>query len=153
MVECGFAFFFGGGISEEPGWRGFLLPRPQSRFSPLSASLLTWLPWALWHAPLDFAGYAGPTLGAYLQNRVFMLIPVSVILTFIYNRSGGSILSAALFHSASNIAPDFVPFASWAIWLIVGAAVFALFSDKMWRIRNAEPAAAASDPPGQPARP
>jgi len=82
-----------------------------------------------------------------------MLIPVSVILTFIYNRSGGSILSAALFHSASNIAPDFVPFASWAIWLIVGAAVFALFSDKMWRIRNAEPAAAASDPPGQPARP
>jgi membrane protease YdiL (CAAX protease family) len=41
-------------FSEEPGWRGYLLPHLQRRFSPLFASLLVWLPWALWHAPLDF---------------------------------------------------------------------------------------------------
>jgi membrane protease YdiL (CAAX protease family) len=53
IVEFGYAFFVGGGVSEEPGWRGFLLPRLQDRFSPLVASLLVWFPWALWHAPLD----------------------------------------------------------------------------------------------------
>ncbi len=136
IVEFGYACFFGGGVTEEPGWRGFLLPRLQTRFSPLTASLLIWIPWALWHAPLDFGGYAGPTFGAYLRIRVFLLIPVCVILTFIYNRAGGSILSAVLFHSAYNVAPDFIPFAGWAIWLVIGVAVFALFSDKMWRIRR-----------------
>src|ERR1700720_1283014 len=25
-----------------------------------------WIPWALWHAPPDFAGYAGTTFAAYL---------------------------------------------------------------------------------------
>ena len=39
---------------EEPGWRGFLLDRLQRRWSPFVASLLVWLPWALWHAPLDY---------------------------------------------------------------------------------------------------
>lgn len=56
VVGFGYALFFGGGVSEEPGWRGFLLPRSQDRFSPLVASLMVWFPWALWHAPLDLDG-------------------------------------------------------------------------------------------------
>jgi membrane protease YdiL (CAAX protease family) len=39
------AFLFTAAL-EEPGWRGFLLPRLQQRFSPLLASLLVWFPWA-----------------------------------------------------------------------------------------------------------
>jgi membrane protease YdiL (CAAX protease family) len=41
------AFLFTAAL-EEPGWRGFLLPRLQQRFSPLLASLLVWFPWTLW---------------------------------------------------------------------------------------------------------
>src|SRR5713226_4917083 len=106
VVEFGYAFFVGGGISEEPGWRSFLLPRLQARFNPLVASLIVWIPWALWHAPLDLTGYAGSTFVAYLRTRVFILVPLSIILTWVYNRCGKTILSAALFHSAFNVAPD-----------------------------------------------
>src|SRR5713226_9464748 len=106
VVEFGYAFFVGGGVSEEPGWRGFLLPRLQERFNPLVASLLVWFPWALWHLPLDFTGYAGSTFVDYFRTRVFVLVLLSIIMTWVYNRCGKTILSAALFHSAFNVAPD-----------------------------------------------
>src|SRR5207302_383213 len=136
VVEFGYAFFVGGGVSEEPGWRGFLLPRLQDRFSPLAASLLVWLPWVLWHVPLDLAGYAGPTFAAYLRTRVFILIPLSIIMTWVYNRCGKTILSAALFHSAFNVAPDFMPSTELAVWMISILALAVIVADRMWRRRE-----------------
>lgn len=133
IVEFGYAFFVGGGVSEEPGWRGFLLPRLQDRFSPLVASLLVWFPWALWHAPLDFVGYAGTTFATYLRTRVLVLIPLCIIITWAYNRCGGTIFSAALFHSAFNVAPDFIPSTKLAIWLIFVFALTVIATDKMWQ--------------------
>jgi membrane protease YdiL (CAAX protease family) len=133
VVEFGYAFFLGGGVSEEPGWRGFLLPRLQDRFSPLVASLLVWFPWALWHAPLDFAGYAGTTFSEYFRNRVLILIPLCVIITWVYNRSGRTILSAALFHSSFNVAPDFIPSSEWAVWMTFVFALVAIVTGRMWQ--------------------
>lgn len=131
-VEFGYAFFFGGGASEEPGWRGFLLPRLQQRFNPLVASLMVWFPWALWHAPLDLMGYAGSTFATYLHTRVFILIPLSIIITWVYNRCGKTILSAALLHSAFNVAPDFIPSTELAGWMISLTALVAIVADRMW---------------------
>jgi membrane protease YdiL (CAAX protease family) len=133
IVEFGYAFFVGGGVSEEPGWRGFLLPRLQDRFNPLVASLLIWFPWALWHAPLDFVGYAGSTFGAYLRTRVFILVPLCIIITWAYNRCRRTILSAALFHSAFNVAPDFIPSTEWAVWMISMLALVVIVTDRMWQ--------------------
>jgi membrane protease YdiL (CAAX protease family) len=132
-VEFGYAFLFGGGVSEEPGWRGFLLPRLQDRFSPLVASLLVWFPWALWHAPLDFAGYAGSTFSTYLRARVLILVPLCIIITWVYNRCGRTILSAALFHSAFNVAPDFIPSSNLAVWMVSIVALAVIVADRMWR--------------------
>src|SRR5687767_11330747 len=39
-------------LGEEPGWRGWLLPRLQMRMTPLQASLAIAPIWALWHLPL-----------------------------------------------------------------------------------------------------
>ena len=146
IVEFGYAFFFGGGVSEEPGWRGFLLPRLQDRFSPLVASLLVWSAWALWHAPLDLAGYAGTTFSEYFRNRVAILIPLCVIITWVYNRCGRTILSAALFHSAFNVAPDFIPSTNLAVWLIFILALFVILADKMWKITGKQNRYATDEP-------
>src|SRR5262249_28349303 len=50
----------------------------------LLTSLLVWLPWSLWHAPLDFSGGVGRSLGTYVQVRIIFLIPIAIILTWLY---------------------------------------------------------------------
>jgi len=44
------------GIGEETGWRGWMLPELQKRFSPLKSSILLGLTWGLWHLPLWIIG-------------------------------------------------------------------------------------------------
>jgi membrane protease YdiL (CAAX protease family) len=41
-----------GGGNEEPGWRGFALPRLQTRWTPVRATFLLGAVWALWHVPI-----------------------------------------------------------------------------------------------------
>jgi membrane protease YdiL (CAAX protease family) len=92
IVRFGYSLLFAA-VLEEPGWRGFLLERLQCKFSPLAASLLVWLPWALWHAPLDFGGWVANSLILYLEIRVIFLIPLTILTTWIYNREGQNVAS------------------------------------------------------------
>lgn len=118
---------------EEPGWRGYLLPQLQQRFSPLLASLLVWLPWALWHAPLDFHRPFRFTLVQYLLIRVVFLIPISIIFTWFYKRSGGNLLTVAIFHAAMNTFPFVLPYYAPAMGLIILFAGVVVVTDRMWR--------------------
>jgi membrane protease YdiL (CAAX protease family) len=127
---------------EEPGWRGFLLPRLEQRFSPLLASLLGWLPWALWHAPLDFHQPFRFTLLQYLLIRVVFLIPITVILTWFYNRSGADLLAVVIFHAAMNTFPFVLPYYPPAFALVILFAIIVIFTDRMWRLRPSSSAAA-----------
>ena len=125
---------------EEPGWRGFLLPHLQQRFSPLLASLLVWFSWALWHAPLDFHRPFRFTVVDYLLVRVVFLLPITIILTWLYNRSGGNLLSVTIFHAAMNTFPALLPHFPKALALVIVFAVMVIFSDRMWRLRPDAPA-------------
>jgi uncharacterized protein len=120
-------------VLEEPGWRGFLLPRLQQRFSPLLASILVWLPWALWHAPLDFSGGVGKSWLRYLEIRVVFLIPIAIILTWLYNRSGGNLLAVASFHAGMNTFPVVLPYAPKMLGLIFVVAIYVIVRERMWR--------------------
>lgn len=73
------------------------------------ASRLVWLPWALWHAPLDFHRPFRFTFVQYLLIRVVFLIPITILLTWLYNRSGGNLLTAVIFHAAMNAFPFVLP--------------------------------------------
>jgi len=117
---------------EEPGWRGFLLDRLQRNFSPLSATLLTWLPWALWHAPVDYYRPTRFTLVQEILLRVVFLIPLSIVLTWFYNRSGRSIQATAIFHASMNTFPYVVPYYQPAWFVLFIFAAYAVIADRMW---------------------
>jgi uncharacterized protein len=120
-------------VLEEPGWRGFLLDRLQQRWSPLMASLMVWLPWALWHAPLDYFRPVRFSLSVYLQLRVAFLIPIVIILTWLYNRSGRSIQATAIFHASMNTFPFILPHFAPGFGLLFVFAFYAVIADRMWR--------------------
>jgi membrane protease YdiL (CAAX protease family) len=108
MTLVGAAIFFafsvvpGSALGEEIGWRGYVLPRLQSRMSALSASLLIAPIWALWHLPLWLTGEPGrtPTLYTGFLVSAFAL---SIISTWVYNSTGGSLLMIVLLHATVNL--------------------------------------------------
>jgi membrane protease YdiL (CAAX protease family) len=92
------------GYGEEIGWRGYMLPRLQNRYSALWASVVISIGWAIWHLPLFWANEsyrqmgAAATLGWYLS-----MLTGSILTTWLYNSSGGSILLLALFHGLLDL--------------------------------------------------
>ena len=93
------------GFGEETGWRGYALPRLQARHSALVASLILTICWAAWHLPLFLyrPGYAGMGLAA-AAGWLISLVTGSVITTWLYNTSRGSILVVAVLHATIDIA-------------------------------------------------
>jgi membrane protease YdiL (CAAX protease family) len=97
------------GIGEEFGWRGFLLPRLQSRHNALVSGLIVGVAWATWHIPMFFIKgtsqydqqLQGGLLPAILSYSAFV-IAQSVQFTWLFNNTRGSVLLAAVFHGASN---------------------------------------------------
>lgn len=93
------------GLGEEVGWRGFALPRMQGRFNALTASIVLTVFWALWHWPLFLyrPGYAAMDVAGAV-GWVLSLLTGSILLTWLYNASRGSVLIAAVFHSTIDVA-------------------------------------------------
>ncbi|CAN5442116.1 type II CAAX endopeptidase family protein [soil metagenome] len=96
-------FFFGFG--EEAGWRGFALPRLQTKMNALTSSVVLTLFWALWHLPLFCyrPGYITMDI-AGIFGWVFSLLTGSILLTWLYNSSRSGIFICAVFHSTIDIA-------------------------------------------------
>jgi membrane protease YdiL (CAAX protease family) len=97
------------GIGEEFGWRGFLLPRLQTRHNALVSSLIIGVMWAIWHIPQFFIQGTfqydlqsqGGLLPAVLSFSLFVIVS-SIWFTWIFNNTSGSVLLAAVMHGASN---------------------------------------------------
>jgi membrane protease YdiL (CAAX protease family) len=93
--------FFTGATGEELGWRGFLLPRLQSRVSALTSSVVVGVCWGFWHLPLWLTGIWSVTYStwAFFVRSIAM----SVIITWAFNDAKQSVLIASLFHWFANI--------------------------------------------------
>jgi membrane protease YdiL (CAAX protease family) len=95
-------------LGEEFGWRGFALPRLQERLSALNASLVLGLVWGLWHVPGFLIGNGVPQ-DMPLAVFLFWTVLGTILMTWVYNNTGGSILSAILMHSAANASFNYLP--------------------------------------------
>lgn len=87
-------------FAEEVGWRGFALPRLQQRFGSFAASTLLGALWCFWHIPM-FLGQGVP-----LELLLVMLLSfmgASLLMTCIYNGTGGSLLLAVVAHLGAHL--------------------------------------------------
>lgn len=90
-----------GGGQEEFGWRGFALPRLQRRYSPLTASVIIGVAWALWHVPLALGVDFWETGSSFYLYGLLAVVG-SIIFTWIYNLTGGSVFAMMLLHGSFN---------------------------------------------------
>lgn len=96
-----------GPLAEELGMRGYMLPRLQSRHSPLASSVLLGIAWTFWHIPLFWAP-AGTTISGSpvtamaIAKYLLENVAFSILGTWIFNNTRGSILPTILCHAAWN---------------------------------------------------
>jgi membrane protease YdiL (CAAX protease family) len=96
---------FQGPLNEEPGWRGFALPRLQKSHGPILASIILGATWGLWHAPLYLTGVY-PGGAPAMMGRALWTIPLAFLLTWVYNHAQGSLLISVLVHTSVNLQDD-----------------------------------------------
>ena len=100
-------------LGEEPGWRGFALPRLQQQYGPVPGSLLLGLLVGVWHLPVFLLTIGPAALGPFdvasFARNTGMIMVLTIIWTWVVNNAGGSILMAMLLHAALNATNQFIP--------------------------------------------
>jgi uncharacterized protein len=121
-----------GPLGEEPGWRGYALPRLQATRSPLRTAAILCVLVAGWHLPL----YLMPDSGL----RPFDVVTTSactVFFVWLFDRSGGSALMTLIAHAAEGSVRLVLLWPAEAdttrarlvncvVWVLVAAAVLVL---------------------------
>ena len=124
--------FIHGGLSEEFGWRGYVLPRFQAKWNALVSSLVLGIIWGVWHLPLIKAGMS-------FTNSIAELLLwqtlVAVYFTWVFNNTNGSILAVVLFHAMANSSPDIVwccssPWYFYGVYLLAGILIVIIFGPR-----------------------
>jgi len=85
------------------GWRGFALPGLLERVGDFQASVLLGIVWALWHAPVWSWPLQKGGVPAQLAAVCFV-VAISIVMTWVYRKSGSLLLAGLGVHAASNAA-------------------------------------------------
>ena len=129
-------------LGEEPGWRGFLLPRLAQRHGLVRGSLVLGAIWALWHLPLIGTEFKAPIIVPFILS----VFAATMVLTYLFDGARGSVLLPMLMHATVNTSGSGFAygFASGAdatrlwwinatLWCVAGAIA-------AWRMRERTPA-------------
>jgi membrane protease YdiL (CAAX protease family) len=133
LVSFAHNLLLGGPLGEEIGWRGFLLPQLLKGNSPLAASLILGIVWALWHLPIDL--YAGHSLevAAAIFFRIISALSFTILFTWFYLHKG-NLLVALFLHTSINMLPDLgfsqydVSMILFVIFTAIAALIVSAFS-------------------------
>jgi uncharacterized protein len=120
-------------LPEEIGWTGFLQDRWEDRYSPLKLSAMVAFPWAVWHLP-DFFVEEGFGIEQFVVAPVFLIYEfvvlffARVLIVWLYDRTGRSVLLVAIFHAAfdasiSELSFDIIPGSNVARFLILSGVI------------------------------
>ena len=96
---------FTSGLAEEPGWRDFALPRLQHRYGAVPGTLVLGVLWGTWHLPLFLtASWGGWPDLAWSKPVEFVVgcVAVSIVMTWVFNRTGRGLPLMILFHASIN---------------------------------------------------
>ena len=94
IIEALIVFFIIG-LGEEPGFRGFALPRLMVGRSALAASLILGVLHSVWHLPMFVTGDIPPT-------NFLIIMSGAILITWIFNHTRGSVLMIMLLHASLN---------------------------------------------------
>ncbi len=124
-----YATLIGGG-QEEIGWRGIAQPLVEGRYGVFIGGTVVGLFWVLWHLPL----FLSSTLPFKSISPIvfgFQTVGISVLLAWLYQRSGQSVVLPMMFHgwrnsieafySTDELARSIAVVVIWAVVLIVAA--------------------------------
>ncbi len=95
---------------EEIGWRGYVLPRLQMKYSALASSLILGVIWGFWHLPKYLSHWDTVTFVLFMVG----VMARAVLYTWLYNNTKGSLLLTTVFHAISNTGGVFLPVATTA---------------------------------------
>jgi membrane protease YdiL (CAAX protease family) len=130
-------FFIVAGLGQELGWTGFIMPRLQARFGALVSSLIRAVLVVIWHLPLliysRLQPYAIPDFpyGGWLIKKGFLItflamvmlsLPWSILFTWLFNNTKGSLLLVATFHGSEI----------WLAYLLMGMGINPKNLDNFW---------------------
>jgi membrane protease YdiL (CAAX protease family) len=112
---------FTGAMGEELGWRGTALPRLQARWNPLISSLILGVLWGLYHLP-SFLLSGLPLRDQPLIPFMVASLGFTILITWTYNRTGGSLIPVFLYHFATNLTGNVTGVfgVSAILWVLAG---------------------------------
>ncbi|MBI1196496.1 MAG: CPBP family intramembrane metalloprotease [Phenylobacterium sp.] len=114
-----------GPIGEDPGWRGFALPRMLDRFNPTTAALLLGAIWTVWHLPAFlFSGM--PQSSLPLGWFCVAMVSATVLMSWVTINARGAVIPAILMHWAFNRFSDLNPAGAMYAALAYAAAAVAV---------------------------
>ncbi len=102
------------GIAEEPGWRGFALPRLQSRYNAEKASWILGLLWGVWHFPFIIYYNRAAGAGALVASLIGLTLGIvgwTIVNTWLYNNTE-SVWLMILLHGWGNTVQSYLVLSS-----------------------------------------
>jgi membrane protease YdiL (CAAX protease family) len=133
IVKLVYQYFFFNATGEETGWRGFAMPRLQSRTSPLVTAIIIGVFWTIWHYFIWEAEGRSVGTSKFWAEMFIAHIMLSVIITWLCNKANGSILVAGLAHAALNTFQAFSLLGNIMLISIIVAGISIIIVSRMWR--------------------
>lgn len=128
-------------LGEETGWRGYALPHLQRKYSAATATLILALLWAFWHLPAFF--YRDTYIEMGILGFPMFLVSITfatMVFTWLYNSTGGSLLLVILFHATFNwLSVSEAGGASVGIIMSVPVILWAFYVVRRYGPENASP--------------